>query len=68
MASPNGFTGTVTGGTSHTYTVDVDGGGSETVHQMQIDNGETIPAGTKVVLVLIGGSYYMQVPVFLGDT
>lgn len=35
------------------------------VTQLQIASGQTIPTGTWAIIALAGGSYYMQVPVWL---
>lgn len=34
------------------------------VYQLQIDSGSTIPSGTGVIVVKVGGTYYMQAPVW----
>jgi hypothetical protein len=56
--------GTVVSGEGATYEVELNNGMTVTVTQQQIAEGEVIPAGT---VALEGGSYSMQVPVWLAD-
>lgn len=71
VAGANAFPGRVVSGTGSTYQVDIypNGLGGEaervSVTQMLIDEDETIPGGTPVLVVRSGANYYMQVPVVL---
>jgi len=63
-----GFTGVVVSGTGNTYMVQLTNQPTTpTVPATvpQIDSSQTVPAGTSVLLMLIGGNYYFQVPVWL---
>ncbi len=62
---PTTFSGTVSSGTGSTYQVLLNNGLTVEVTQLQIDASETIPAGTSVIVHKIGGTYRMQVPVWL---
>jgi hypothetical protein len=73
-AAPSAYPGTIVSGTGNVYVVElikgVDEEGdlileNETVSQMQIASGSQLPAGTKCIVVKIGSTYYMQVPVWL---
>ena len=71
-STSNVFAGEIVSGSGDTYTVNVyenglsSGAVTRSVRQLQIDSGDTIPAGT---WAMIGkgkdGSYFMQVPVWL---
>ena len=61
----NVFTGTVVSGSGSTYDVTLNNGVTVSVTQMQIDSGETIPAGTSVIVVKVNSVYRMQVPVWM---
>ena len=65
MPSNQGFTGTVVSGTGATYSVTLNTGPTVSVTQLQIDPTETIPAGTKVIVIQIASLYYMAVPGWL---
>lgn len=62
----NGFTGIVQSGTGASYQVLLNTGQTVTVTILQIDPGETIPAGTPLIIVLNenNGQYYAQVAVW----
>jgi hypothetical protein len=65
MAGPNGYAGTVESGTGGSYRVRLNTGVVVDVTQMQIDPGETVDPGTKVLVVKVGvDDYRMQVPVW----
>lgn len=69
----------LSGGPGDTYQVEIYPGGLSvlnqdgsiqgatvvTAKQLQIDSGETIPAGTFALITKAGGVYYMQVPVWV---
>jgi hypothetical protein len=62
-------TGSVVSGSGNAYMVALDPqatppGATVSVTQIQIDSSQTIPAGTAVIVVQIGSSYYMQAPVW----
>jgi len=59
-----GLRGTVVSGSGSSYVVNTSSG-NKNVTQLQIDSGETIPAGTSVVLFRDASGYFMQVPVWL---
>jgi len=62
------FAGFVVGGAGASYLVELIDGPVVEVTQLQIDENETIPAGTGVIVTAVtGGGYYMQVPVWLPD-
>ncbi len=58
------FLGSVVSGSGSTYKVNL-GNKVVTVTQAQINADETIPAGTKALVLKSGNSYAMQVPVWL---
>lgn len=68
-----GFPGVVVSGSGDTYQVAVrltsltSTPVTKTVKQLSIDASETIPAGTAVVVNLVGADYFMQVPVWADD-
>lgn len=62
---PAAFAGVILSGTGNKYTVKLSDGSLVVATQLQIASGETIPAGTGVVVFLAGGKVVMQVPVWL---
>lgn len=65
-AERHAFTGTVQSGSGSSYQVLLDDGTTQAVTQLQIDAAETIPAGTRAVVVKnSSGVYQMQVPIWL---
>ncbi len=72
--SSSAFPAVITGGgpgNAHTANVYLDGlGGDATpvdIWQLDIDAGETIPAGTAAIAIKVGETYYTQVPVWIGE-
>jgi hypothetical protein len=65
MPAPNGYVGTISSGSGTTYVVTISGLGTVSATCVQIDAGETIPAGTKVLIIKDGSVYKFTVPVFL---
>lgn len=70
MASNQGFTGTVVSGTGNTYMVQITNptGATVTATVPQIDSSQSVPAGTSVILILVGGLYYFQPSVWLAPS
>jgi hypothetical protein len=66
-----GLAGVVVSGSGDTYQVDTYPQGlsappvRRTVRQLQIAEGEAVPAGTFALVVQAGGEFYMQVPTWL---
>jgi hypothetical protein len=73
VAGGGGFPGRVISGSGSTYQVAVYESGlsgaptTRTVTQLQIAEGEAVPAGTWAIVGKVGASYFMQVPVWLED-
>lgn len=64
MSGPNGFTGTIQSGTANQYQVLLNNGQTVTAECLAIADTETVPVGYKVVVVLVAGTYYFQVPLW----
>lgn len=70
MAADNGFVGTiVSGGPGNPYQVLLNNSQTVTANCVVLADSETIPAGYKVIVVLVGVSpnpqgYYFQCPVW----
>lgn len=64
VAFANGYTGVVQSGAGASYQCSLSDGSTQTVTILQIDPGETIPAGTPLIVAKIGAAYYAQVPVW----
>lgn len=72
QAAGGGVPGKILSGSGSSYTVELYANGPSkastkevTVTQLQIDSGETIPAGTWTFVSQIGDGHFMQVPVWL---